>query len=97
MGVAATGTVRINRTEKAPLKSGKEIQKLERGSSDVITESYSNISFLRWKDNKVVTVAFSLYCQSPKKQAPKYIMVEQILSYYKIFIRITMGWEEFTA
>ena len=47
MGVAATGTVRINRTEKAPLKSLKEIQKLERGSSDVITESYFNITFLR--------------------------------------------------
>ena len=47
MGVAATGTVRINRTEKAPLKSVKEIQKLERGFSDVITESYFNITFLR--------------------------------------------------
>ena len=55
--IAATGTVRINRVENAPLRSIKEMEKLERGASDVVTDKNSNLTLVRWKDNKVVTVA----------------------------------------
>ena len=36
LGIAATGTVRINSDEKALLKSVKEIEKLKRGSLDFL-------------------------------------------------------------
>ena len=46
-GIAATGTVRINRVEKAPLKPIKEIEKLEKGASDAITDKNSNLTLVR--------------------------------------------------
>ena len=49
------------------------MEKLERGSSDVATEDTSNITFVRWKDNKIVTVASNLYGQSPMKKAQRNI------------------------
>ena len=61
MGTATTGTFQINRVEKAPLKSVKEMETLQRGSSDVSTEINCNVTFVRWKDNKIVTVASTLY------------------------------------
>ena len=62
--IEATGTVWINRKEKAPLKLLKEMEKLERGFSDIFTEKNSNATFVRWKNNKVVAVASTLYGQS---------------------------------
>ena len=56
-GIAATGTVRINRVENAPLRPIKEMEKLERGASDVVTDKNSNLTLARWKNSKVVTVA----------------------------------------
>ena len=38
-GIAAAGTARINRVENAPLQPIKEMEKLERGASDVITDN----------------------------------------------------------
>ena len=38
-GIAAAWTVRINRVENAPLQPIKEMEKLERGASDVITDN----------------------------------------------------------
>ena len=32
------------------------MEKLERGASDVVTDKSSNLTLVRWKDNKVVTV-----------------------------------------
>ena len=73
MGIAVTGTVHINRIERAPLKSVKEMEKLERGSSDVTSENNCNTTFVKWKDNKTVTVAFTLYGQSLTKKTQRYI------------------------
>ena len=56
-GIAAIGTVRINRVENAPLQPIKEMKKLERGASDVVTDNNSNLTLIRWKDSKVVTAA----------------------------------------
>ena len=55
-GIAATGTVQLNRVENAPLKPVKEMEKLERGSADVVIDDNAKIAFARWKDKKVVTV-----------------------------------------
>lgn len=49
------------------------MEKLERGSSDAVTENNPNITFVRWKINKVVTAAFTLYGQSPMKKTQRYI------------------------
>ena len=62
MGAAATGNVRINRVEKPLLKFLNEMQNLERGSSDVATKTNtkSSVTFVRWKNNKVVTKESSM-------------------------------------
>ena len=52
-GIATTGTVRINHVEDAPLRPIKEMEKLERGASDVATDRNSNLTLTRWKDNKM--------------------------------------------
>ena len=46
-GIAATGTVRINCVEDAPLQPIKEMEKLERGASDVVTDKNSNVTLVR--------------------------------------------------
>ena len=71
-GIAATGTVRVNRVENAPLKSVKKMEKLERGSTDVVTEKNANITFVRWKDNKVVTIASTSHGEKPLKKVQRY-------------------------
>ena len=56
-GIAATGTVKINRVKNAPLRPIKKMEKLERGAFDVVTDKNTNLTLVRWKDNKVATVA----------------------------------------
>ena len=51
-GIAATGTVRINRVENAPLRPLKEMKKLERGASDVVTDKNSNLTLVRGRTTK---------------------------------------------
>ena len=58
-GIAATGTVQLNRVENAPLNPVKEMEKLERGLADVAIDDNTKIAFVRWKDNKVVAVISS--------------------------------------
>ena len=72
-GMAATGTVRANRTENTPLQAVDDMKKEARGSSDVVNDNKSNVTLVRWKDNKVVTVASTLYGKEPMKRAPRYI------------------------
>ena len=46
-GIAAIGTIRINSVENAPLRRIKEMEKLERGASNVVTDKNSNLTFVR--------------------------------------------------
>ena len=46
-GIAATGTARINRVENVPLRPIKEMEKLQRGASDVVTDKNSNLMLVR--------------------------------------------------
>ena len=68
--IAATGTVPTNRTEKA--QAFDDLKKQARGISDVFINKKSNMTLVRWKDNKVVTVVSTLYGKEPMKRARRY-------------------------
>ena len=72
-GIAATGTVQLNRVENTPLKPTKEIEKLERGSAGVVIDDDAKMAFVRWKDNKVVTVISSNYGLNSTAKRKRYI------------------------
>ena len=73
IGMAATGTVRANRTENAPLQAVDDMKKMARGSSDVVNDNKFNVTLARWKGNKVVTVVSAIYTKEPMKRARRYI------------------------
>uniref|UniRef100_A0A8C4TEG8 PiggyBac transposable element-derived protein domain-containing protein n=1 Tax=Erpetoichthys calabaricus TaxID=27687 RepID=A0A8C4TEG8_ERPCA len=58
MGHQATGTVRKDHIDKAPLESNVVLKKKERGTFDYRIDGKGNI-VCRWHDNSVVTVASS--------------------------------------
>ena len=49
------------------------MKKQARGISDVVNNKKSNETLVSWKDNKVVTVASTLYAKEPMKRACCYI------------------------
>ncbi|GBP19685.1 PiggyBac transposable element-derived protein 3 [Eumeta japonica] len=57
LGHEATGTIRANRVENAPLKHTKGMKKTKRGSYDQRTDVLSDITLVRYNDNNIVTVA----------------------------------------
>ena len=65
--IAATGTVRFCRMRSPPLKSVKEFEKLQRGTSVVAIETPYNISAVRWKNHKVVSVLSTFAGKEPPK------------------------------
>ena len=71
--MAATGTVRANRTGKGPLQAVDDLKKQAGGISDVVNDKKSNVTLVCWKGNKVVTVASTLYGKEPMKRARCYI------------------------
>ena len=71
MVVAAIGTVRANRMENAPLLDMVKINKGKCGSSDVVTDVYSNITAVRWKDNKVVNAISAFTGKQPIQQVKR--------------------------
>ena len=60
--IATTG--RAKRMEKAPLQDLGKITNESRGTSDVVIDVSSNISAVRWKDNKIVNAL----CTFPEKK-----------------------------
>ena len=72
MGVAATGTVRVNRIENAPLRDRVKMNKQKRGSSDVVTGVSSNITVAHQKDNKGMNAIFTFTSKQPIQQAKQY-------------------------
>ena len=49
------------------------MKKGARGSSHFVNVNKSNVKVVRWKDNKVVTVASRLHGKEPMKRARRYI------------------------
>lgn len=58
LGYFSTGTVRDNRTSKAPLKDVKVMKKDKRGTSDFRYEKNNNIVAVPWNDNSVSETSF---------------------------------------
>ena len=75
-GIAATGTVMINPVENAPLRPIKEMEKLERGASDVVTDKNSNLKLTCWRENKVVTVTSIFVGKIPLRKAHRYVKAQ---------------------
>jgi len=71
-GMAATGTLRPNRTEGAPLRSPEIMKKEPRGAYDVILDQKSAVCLVRWNDSKVVTVASTFAGVQPLQKANRY-------------------------
>ena len=81
-GIAATCTVRLNMVENAPLKPLKEMEKLERRSTDVKIHDNPKIDFMIRKDNKVVTVISSKDELNPTAKTKRYIKENKSSSRY---------------
>ena len=77
MRVAATETVRPNRRENAPLRCMSKMNIEKRGSSDVVTDVSSNITAVRWKDNKVMNANSTFTSIQPIQQAKRYFHCEK--------------------
>ena len=75
--IAATGTVRTCRMENPPLKTVVEVNKLERGASDMAVQASFNIAAIRWKDNKVVNVLSTYAGKERLKKANRYSQKEK--------------------
>ena len=74
--ITSTRTVRINRAENAPLRPIEEMEKLDRGASDVVTGKNSNLMLVRWKGNKVVTIASTFVGKTPFRKAHRYVQAQ---------------------
>ncbi|KAL3197770.1 hypothetical protein MRX96_014590 [Rhipicephalus microplus] len=55
--IFAAGTIRLNRCEKCPLKTEKELKKSGCSSSDFVVSADGNIAITRWMDSRTVTLA----------------------------------------
>ena len=75
-GIAATGTVKINRVKNAPLRPIKEMEKLERDAFDVVTDKNTNLTLVRCKDNKMVAVASTFVGKMPHRKARGYVKAQ---------------------
>ena len=78
------------------------MEKLERGTSDVVTDKNSNRTLVRWKDNKVVTVASKFVGKMPLRKAHRKLMskLEMAglrLTSLKVLSYIIKVWEELIA
>ena len=98
MGVAATGA---NQTEYAPLPDMVKMDKGKHGSSDVVTDVSSNITAVRWKDNKVVNAISTFIGKQPIQQAKRYdhrekrrVNIEQtnIINQYNMSLGELIAW-----
>ena len=63
----------LTEPKKVPLQADDDVKKQARGIPDVVNGKKSNVTLVRWKNNKVVTVASTLYRKEPMKRARRYI------------------------
>lgn len=56
-GINAAGTVRVNRMNKPPLLTDKELQAKGRGHADSVTSRDGKIVLVKWQDNKAIHIA----------------------------------------
>ncbi|XP_036327495.1 piggyBac transposable element-derived protein 3-like [Rhagoletis pomonella] len=71
-GYFATGTVRDNRTNYAPLVCINDMKKRSRGSSDFVFDSNNKVLVTRWNDNSVVTIMSNFLKHEPLRHVKRY-------------------------
>lgn len=76
-GHHGTGTIRVNRVEKAPLKSLNVIKKQPRGSFHQLVDATSGISLVQYNDNNVVVVASTAEGVMPMGSAQRWSRVDK--------------------
>ena len=72
IGYRATGTVRENRTDKCPLQTTKELEKMPRGSYDYAFDTSGEILFVKWNDNKCVSIGTNFDTVEPLALASRW-------------------------
>ena len=77
MSIGATGTVRVNRTEKCPVTAPEQLKKAPRGTFDFRHDRSSGTLVVRWNDNSVVTVASNCFGVEPCSQAQRWSYAEK--------------------
>jgi len=68
----ATGTMRINRSKKAPLKNPKDLLKTARGSHHFVHDESSGSVIVQWHDSNIVTIASNCHSVNPLGQARRW-------------------------
>ncbi len=68
----ATGTIRENRCKKCPIKTVKEMKKVDRGTSVHSVDTENDIVVCRWMDNAVVTLASTVNGNELYGKVPRY-------------------------
>lgn len=71
------GTIRKNRTEKAPLTDQKLVVKKNRGHHETIYDSMNHISLCQWHDNNVVIMASNCFSAEPLTTAKRWSSKEK--------------------
>jgi hypothetical protein len=64
-GISVTGTVRVNRMEKCPLKAPEFVKKENRGFHDHCLDRKSGMLAIRWNDNNVVSMLSNCFGIQP--------------------------------
>ena len=72
-GITDTGAERANLTENSPLSSVDKMKKMSTGTYDVVADSISKVTLARWKVNKVVTIASTMFGKEPMKKTKRFI------------------------
>ena len=72
-GIGYTGTVKSNRTEKAPLIDSKEMAKRPRGNFEFCLEQGEGIALTTWNDNIVVSLMSTVDPAMPIVKATRWI------------------------
>nr|CAD7616630.1 unnamed protein product [Timema genevievae] len=72
-----TETIRSNRIEKAPLEEASTLKKKVRGSYSQLKDTSSGITFIRYHDNNIVTVASTLEGAKPIGKARRWSHTEK--------------------
>lgn len=71
-GMLAIGTIRANRLKNVTMKSDKELLKDPRGTINYRTDTDANLTVVKWKDNKIVTLVSSFVGVGPLTNVKRY-------------------------
>ena len=77
IGILALGTVRMSRLPNCSLKTDEGLKKLGRGANDCRTEAGTNVTALKWYDNKPVYLVSSYKGRHPVETVTRWSVAER--------------------